>query len=569
MQKTSRTIRLPLTGMVPSGQTKIVVSLFVVILALGIFFRVYDLGERNLWTDEAWVALAAIQPTPGTALQAGKSTPPLYLLTVWGMVQTLGRSETVLRLTSCLLGLGTLILLWPLLRALLPPWHALTVFFLSSVSERFVYFSKELKQYSADIFFAVLIFYLVERQLQRQGRDGWLWFTALLAVGLGFSHTLVFMIPVAAPVLWWKLPQQRQTIILSFLALGVIFLGYYWFFFRSQVDPELLVYWQCDFPDVTSSWNFACWLGAGLSRFGGYFFNDWALLGLVFLVSGLQFFYQEHKARVIWYFSGPILVALAAAFAERYPFMGHANGVRLMMFTAPMLYVVTGAGIAAIFGWLWGGKRDDTGNKILFTPPPEPLSSKGEGKEKNSLATLDKNSLKKNSDFDSISYGNWSLRSWRRWAAILFVAVVIVWLQPIKLWQENLHPQAIRETIAPLVHYLQTHRQSGDAIYVYYFAVDPFTFYYQGPQENIIWGQSCHDTCLPLPLGRLLQIERLWLIFSHFETEAFVESFVAKLLGQGWTKQLELSQPGAKLFCYLPPWTQNASTGQTVIPPGH
>ena len=152
-------------------------------------------------------------------------------------------------------------------------------------------------------------------------------------------------------------------------------------------------------------------------------------------------------------------------------------------------------------------------------------------------------------------------------AAIFLIAVVIFWLQPVKLWQENLHPQANLEEIKPLVHYIQAHRQSGDAIYVYYFARDPFNYYYQGPQENIIWGQSCQDTRLPWPPNRLQQIERLWVIFSHFETEAFVDSFVAQLLGPGWTKQLELSQPGALLFCFLPPWTNNATVGSTVSPP--
>ncbi len=48
------------------------------------------------------------------------------------------------------------------------------------------------------------------------------------------------------------------------------------------------------------------------------------------------------------------------------------------------------------------------------------------------------------------------------------------------------------------------------------------------------------------------------MIFSHFETDAFVDGFVAHLLGPGWTKQLELSQPGAILFCYLPPWSKTA-----------
>ena len=151
---------------------------------------------------------------------------------------------------------------------------------------------------------------------------------------------------------------------------------------------------------------------------------------------------------------------------------------------------------------------------------------------------------------------------WSRLAGILLVAVVVIWLQPVKLWQENTHPQANREEIEPLVHYVQTHRRPGDLIYVYYFAIDPFKFYYQGPRDNIIWGQSCHDRCLPLPPERLQQIERLWMIFSHFETAADVDRFIKNLLGEGWTRELELSQPGAVLFCYLPPWAKTAPTGR-------
>jgi hypothetical protein len=559
-----------MTNSVPSGHTKIFLSLFLFFLALGIFFRVYDLGQRNLWTDEAWVALAAAQPTPGAVLQAGKSTPPLYLLTVWGMVQAFGRNETALRLTSCLLGLGTLFLLWPLAQALLPPWSALTVFALGSISNRLVYFSKELKQYSADIFFAGLIFFLVERQVQRQGRDGWLLFTALLAIGLGFSHPLVFIFPVAALVLWWKLPQARTVILLSFAALALAFFGYYWFFFRRQVDPDLLVYWQCDFPATTCGRDFVCWLGAAWSRFGRYFFNDWgAPLGFVFLLSGLVFFARSSKPRVIWYFFGPLLAALAAAFAQRYPFMGHAGGVRLMMFNAPMLLIVTGTGIAAIFGWLWRRTLTNTLLKDFFTPHPGPLGSRG---ERNSEIGMTGGDGKAEAGENPPLGGKGGttpkiINSWAPWAGLILAVVVILWLQPVKLWQENLHPQTNREEISPLIQYLETHRRPGDAIYVYYFAIDPFKYYYDGPRENIIWGQSCQDLSLPVPPTRLQQIERLWMIFSHFETDAFVDRFVAHLLGRGWTKQLELSQPGAKLFCYLPPWSKTAAT-VPVIPPG-
>jgi hypothetical protein len=478
-------------------------------------------------------------------LREGKSTPPLYQLSVWGMVQLFGRNETALRLTSLLLGLGTLLLFWPLARALLPPWFALTAFALVSVSNRLVYFSKELKQYSADIFFAVLVFWLVESHLGRQGRGGWLLFTVLLGLGLGFSHPLVFVLPVAALVLWWELPQARKAIAGSFGALGLIFLGYYWFFFRGQVDPELLIYWQADFPDLTCGTNFFCWLGAAWSRFGRYFFMDWgAPLGFIFLAAGAGYFFRSTKARVLWYFFGPILVALAAAFAQRYPFMGHAGGVRLMMFSAPMLYLLTGTGMATLFAWLWQRQSLATASKSLSTvqrdnPPP--------GDAATTKARLFRNGYKI--------------------AAILTVGVILIWLQPIKLWQENLFPQANREEIAPLVHYVQTHQRPGDAVYVYYFAIDPFKFYYQGPQDHIIWGQSCHDLCLPLPQEDMHRIKRLWMVFSHFETVADVDRFITVLLGPGWTRHQELFQPGAVLFCYLPPWAEHTTRGDDIIPP--
>ena len=66
------------------------------------------------------------------------------------------------------------------------------------------------------------------------------------------------------------------------------------------------------------------------------------------------------------------------------------------------------------------------------------------------------------------------------------MALVVFWLQPVKLWQENLYPQVIREEIEPLIKYVETHKRSGDSIYVYYFAIYPFKFYYQGPMENVI-----------------------------------------------------------------------------------
>ena len=70
---------MPRPGSKPEGLSRPYLTGLAVALIFGvaIYFRLYDLGSRNLWTDEAWVALAAMQPTAAEALAAGQSTPPL------------------------------------------------------------------------------------------------------------------------------------------------------------------------------------------------------------------------------------------------------------------------------------------------------------------------------------------------------------------------------------------------------------------------------------------------------------------------------------------------------------
>ncbi|MDD3579420.1 MAG: glycosyltransferase family 39 protein [Desulfobacca sp.] len=482
------------------------------ILALGLFLRCYGLGERNLWTDEAWVALAALEEHPAQVLQEGQSTPPLYLWCVWAMVRLGGPSEARLRLTSCLFGVGTLILIWPLARRLLSPGAALLALALVAISPRLVYYSKELKQYSADAFFAVLALILVERLLRTQGERGWLAFTLAMILGLGFSHPLIFVLPVAAAVLWWELPAARGRVALSFGTLALAFLGYYLLFFRYQVDPELVTYWQRDFPDLASLPAFLQWLAGSWARYLGYFLGDWPrwLVGLGFLGLGLYKLGRGPQPRAVLYWLGPLVLALGAAFLHRYPFMAQAGGVRLMLFSAPLLYLVVGAGVMAVAARVWEQKQ--------------------------------------------------------MWLKVALVAGLLIWINPWTTWPENLHPQANREQIHPLVDYLEAHLEPGEVVYVYYFAIYPFKFYYQGAQDQVIWGQSCQDCNLTWPPGRKSPPPRLWLIFSHFEDQRWIEQFSQRLLGDGWHQVLNLSRPGAALWCFVPR-TRPAITGQLNVVP--
>ncbi len=470
----------------------------VVIFALAVWFRLSDLGGRNLWTDEAWVALAALKATPAEALAAGQSTPPLYLLSVWAAVRAFGPGEAALRALSLFFGLGTLLLFWGLARSLTSLRVSLLALAAVAFSPMMVYYAKELKQYSADAFFAVLIFFLAERLRARQGQGGWGALALAGILGLGFSHPLVFILPAAATVLWFGLPRRRGRVAFLGCLWALAFLGYYAFFFGREMDPELVTYWAeiAAFPDFSGLKPLVLWLGGAWYEYSWYFLGYWGIYwGPPLVLLGLLALLNQRRGRAAAYLVVPILLAFAAAALHRYPFMARCNGNRLMVFTAPLLYLVTAAGAGAVFAWLW--------------------------------------------------------RPRYRWAALALGAVLLVSLHPVDNFRENLHPVKNREEIKPLVQHLESRLRPGDLVYVYYFAVQPFKYYYRGPGPKVCLGRSCVETNLAAAAGEAAP-RRLWLVASHIPDLAYMREFAAGLLGPGWRETGCLTRTGAVLFLFEP-----------------
>ncbi len=487
---------MPRPGSEPGGLSRPYLTALAVALIFGVavYFRLHDLGGRDLWTDEAWVALAAMKPTARAALAAGQSTPPLYLLTVWAAVQLWGHSEVVLRGLSLLFGVGTLFLIWRLSRALVDVPAALLALAAVAFSPIMVYYSKELKQYSGDAFFAVLVLWLAERLRAGQGRRGWLALTLAGVLGLGFSQPLIFTLPVAGAVLWFTLPQKRRPR-LAFLGTvwGLAFAAYYIWFIRRGVDPDLVAYWTQDFPDLTGLVPFFRWLGPALYRYFWYFLGEWGVIwGPILLAAGMMVMVQRGRARVLLYLGGPLLLAFGAACLHRYPFMAHYGGNRLMLFSAPVLYLLVAAGGAGGFAWLWHRRQ--------------------------------------------------------RWLALALTGVLLVALHPWTNLREDLSPLNNREQIQPLVSYLEAHRQPGDLVYVYYFAVSPFKYYYHGPKTGICWGRSCVEKGLDPTAAAPTPPQRLWLIASHIPDLKFLRQFAADLLGPDWREAACFTRVGAVLL---------------------
>ncbi|MCL4500923.1 MAG: glycosyltransferase family 39 protein [Deltaproteobacteria bacterium] len=477
------------------------------IWVLAVIFRLSDLAARDLWTDEAWVALAALKADPGAALAAGHSTPPLYMLTVWAAARLLGSQEWALRSLSFAFGLGTLLFFWLLVRRLVSRHAALLALAMVAFSPIMVYYSKELKQYSGDACFAVLMVYLAERLRESHGRRGWLPLALAGIVGLGFSHPLVFCLPAVGLMLWINLPAVRGRLAilggLWMLSFGV----YYFLFFRHEMDPELVAYWARDYPDFSGLWPFCRWLGSALYRYFWYFFGEWGpIWGPPLFLAGAYAMYRSGGSRVLVYFSFPILLAFIAAALHRYPFMGNYGGNRLMLFTAPLLYLLVAAGFCLVFSRLWRGRL--------------------------------------------------------KWVAAGLAVALFLSLNPLLLPRENLRPLMNREEISPLVARLQQELQPQDWIYVYHFAKWPFGYYFRGEGlrgERLCIGKSCVETGLKLDPKK--KPGRLWLIASHIPDLKDMREFAAKLLGPGWRETACYQSEGAVLFCFYAPKEEKAVNG--------
>jgi hypothetical protein len=218
-------------------------------------------------------------------------------------------------------------------------------------------------------------------------------------------------------------------------------------------------------------------------------------LGLPLVLAGAVTLRQQGQSRTLVYFGGMLLLSFVAAVLHRYPFMATHNGNRLMLFSAPLFYLVAAAGLAGIMAWL----------------------------------------------------------SQRRlgWVSLILAGLIVLLLNPWELVRQNLRTTYFRGEIKPLAAHLESRLHPEDRIYVYYYAVYPFRYYYHGPTDRVIWGKSCVETDLTLPAGDNPPARSLWLLAAHYPNEAYIKKFTDRLLGPGWRQTDLISRQGAVLMQFV------------------
>lgn len=327
------------------------------VLAAVIFGLVCRLSQyaanTSLWHDEALVALNVLHKSfigllgP---LEWNEAAPPGFLVVEKLVVSFLGRSEHALRLVPLLAGLAGMTLFACLARRVCGTGAAwLWSVLLMAASSKLIVQSNEVKHFTLDLLWAVLVSWLAVRiwHLRKPGRDILIW-GALGAAGLWISFASVFvfagtslaLLPRAVQAWRWR----ERTVYLAANVIVLVSLGLLSGPIQAQRTGTVVEFWAKSFPDTNSLPALVYWLGRSHLRLFNYFWQPFGVVLLSLGVLGSVRCWRTGRQPELLLISLPVCMALAASFLQRWPFGGNQH----MVFAAPMVYLIVAEGIEAL-----------------------------------------------------------------------------------------------------------------------------------------------------------------------------------------------------------------------------
>ena len=307
-----------------------------VFLLLGAALRLIQyLGRPSFWIDE--LALARnIAAFPPAALMTGplafqQSAPPGFLALEKLMAAIFGAGELSLRFVPLLASLASLILFERLLRACrLTPPAIVGGCALFALVPGLTFYGTELKQYSTDMLFSLLLAVLALRDLEAKRFPGMVLIAAATAAPW-FSNQAIFVVAALAVAILASVPSQEvrrrlaavsSAAVLAASAAGAVFAA------RSALPPETRAYfrrfWFDGFPPhPVSAAASGIWAVGALAGFVRNFLEvPYPAVWLILAAAGAWALRANPRALAL--LIGPAALALAAAFAGLYPFAHRA-----------------------------------------------------------------------------------------------------------------------------------------------------------------------------------------------------------------------------------------------------
>lgn len=351
----------------PGVRSSLAIRLLLAAILAGLAARVVRFGlDLQIYHDEAYLLNNVLVKSYGDLLGPlanAQAAPPAFSWALKWTGQWSDRDWAV-RLVPLMAGLASLGLFASLCGRVLrgsAAWFALAVFAASHVV---ITATVRAKPYAVDMFVGALFAWLATRWIgSRRGRA---WPLAVMAVAapaaVWFSYTSVFVIGGVGGVLAaYQFAGRRRLPGRSWLALGAVgllalvsFGGLYVVHLEPALagagDSGLRAFWSDAFPPLDSVPRTLWWLvTTHTGRLYAYPVGErtfGSTLSFILWVAGVAAVWRVRNGRwIVAVLLAPQVLLLAAAFAGKYPYGGHA---RISLFLAPAMCLFIGVGIASL-----------------------------------------------------------------------------------------------------------------------------------------------------------------------------------------------------------------------------
>jgi len=441
----------------------------LVILSLAATFRLYSLGYNSLSHAEAWRANWSYNG----GLDEARRFPPLQYALGYATQHILGRSELIVRLPYALAGVACVVVLYLFVRRYFGKWPAVAVAAVAAFHPVLILHSQQLKVFSLETLCTPLVLWAGFEAYRRTSIRSLNVFTAMALVALGFTFTSSLVIAAWIPMLAWVYMRRDDVRGLHrrFLAvMGLLALfGAGWYFWLagcpcreavSQYYDTMIPTWpQAYTLKALGTWLFTQSYGA--VRYVLAISSVWAPLN--WAIATLEILAIAASMGVLWRRCRPLCVVvlilgvevILAGALRLWPF-GH---LRHTTFLIPLVSIGIGCGLYQLV------------RRLGLSP-----------------------------------------------ATVILIGVCIL-IPMARAAKATIVSPRVEEHVRPVLDYITTRIEPGDAIFVYYATAPAFEFYWRDQTVPVLLQPGPDRDRLPVFARRfdrwIKQHGRVWYVLTH------------------------------------------------------
>lgn len=455
------------------------------IIATGIIFRLVPYSANcSLWVDEAAISSNIVNRTYAGLLQPldmEQGAPPGFLFLEKFSTQIFGNNEFALRLFPLIFGILAIFMFVKVARITLNPLVFVSAIFLFVIHRTAINFAVETKQYSLDIFFALLIILVTLKSISEKiTLRNFLLFGAAGIVAQLFSHASVFVMAGCGTTMIFltliKKDYRRLAFYASVSAVWLLFFGvlYYLLFRHFAANSAQQFYWTNAFmPFPPRSFTEIIW---PFVKFYQLFKNPMGftfagLAVVLFIVGGIYQFLRNRQFLLMLVL--PIFFALIASAFNKYPFED-----RVMIYSLPAFIILIVSGIYFVVFYV------------------------------------------------------------KKFKPIVAVLLLVLIMGPMLLKAMIFVVKPQREEIKDVLSFMDKNIKNGDKIYVAYYAGRAFTFYKErfglSSFEIIPGNWNNTDNQYINEIKKLNNQGRVWYVFTYWEKNRNEDLLMTKYLTENY-----------------------------------